>query len=266
MAEYRISVDLAPLLAAVSEAELKVTQRVAQAVTATAQAAYERWADAIMKAPGVWAGEKHAYVESIKVRSISPYEAEIWSDYRHALAIETGRPAKDLKGMLNTSLKVRLTAKGKRYLVIPFRHNTPGNTAHAPAMPGNIYDIARDMRPTTIVGKGWRVSGTGASSVKTKSQYLVRTRRYSYGERLPPGLAPKLKPTHKTDVYAGMMRMQANTPGAKSSAYLTMRTMHEDSPGWVIPARPGLFLAQKVSEELQPLFEQALAEAVRGGL
>jgi hypothetical protein len=258
---FNLSIDLAPLVNALSGANIELAQRVSVVVAATAQSAYERWADAVMKANGVWVGEKSDYVGSIKVRSINGFEAEVWSDYKHAKEIETGRPQRDLKRMLDTSVKVRVSAKGARYLIIPMRHNTPGSNALSNSMPPNVYAGAKMLSPSSVIGTVTRLSGLNAYNTKTKLPMVTEQNIYKWGGRLPAGLSAKLKSEHKTDPYAGMVRMKQQGGG---SAYLTFRTMTENSHGWIVPEKPGMHIVQNVVNDVRPLFEQAMAEAIKG--
>lgn len=91
---------------------------------------------------------------------------------------------------------------------------------------------------------------------------MVAQNSYKWGGRLPAGLAPKLKDHHKTDIYAGMVKFDTSTPHAKSSAYMTFRVMSDKSSGWIVPAKPGLYLAKNVADKLQPLLEAAIGGAV----
>jgi hypothetical protein len=274
MQSYGIRVDLSGLLDAIPVVvDEKVFPLLRQAVEAVVQQVEIDWKQAVWQTPGVWIGEKQAYFKSIQSRFTGPFSAEVWTDYKLAEEIETGRPPKDLKRMLDSSLKVRMSKQGLRYLYIPFRHNTPGNEALAPAMPQEIYDIvgAKDFEKSLITGVGWRESGTGALSIRTRQGHnqikgrvvQVATRKYVWGSRLGSGLAPKLRDHHKTDIYAGMVRMETSSGKQQSSKYLTFRTMSEKSKGWIIPARPGLHIAQGVSDRLQPLAEKAFAEAIK---
>lgn len=267
MAEFRISIDLDVVLdAATAAVDETVLPLLAQAVRAVAQQTQVRWAEAVYRAK-LWDGEKTAYMDSIQMKMTGPFSALVWSDYEHAEEIETGRPARDMKRMLDTSMKVRVSKNGKRYLVIPFRHNAPGGSAHAPEMPAFVYAMAKQLTPSRVVGQGTRVSGTGAFDVKTKKHFLVTRNLYKWGESLSFG--PDANPRGmagwgRDKRYQGMYRFLTTTPGGgRSSSYLTFRTMMEGSPGWIIPAQPGLHLAENVSREMQPLAEQAFTEAVR---
>ena len=264
MTPYNIRVDLSELLGSHSAIVQAVFPNISAAVQLTAEEAAFRWKSAVMKAR-LWSGEKAPYVESIKWTMTGQFEAEVTTDYRLAGEIETGRPSRDLKRMLQTSKKTRVVEsgprKGQRYLIIPFRHNTPtasGEGAHAPQMPSHVYAHARTLAPTMVLPPG---------SVKPKSRmsatgHVVPQHSYKWGGRLPPGLTPKLKPSHHSDIHAGMVRMNTSSGKAKSSAYLTFRVMGEWSSGWVVGPREGLYLAKKVADGMQPVLEEAIGKAV----
>lgn len=262
--DFEIKIDLGELLQIGPLAEAAVFRNLSAAVQRVAIAGAERWKEAVAHAP-LWEGERRAYVDSIRWEMTGTYSAVIISDYKYVADIENARPARDLKRMLDTSMKVRRSKKGRRYLIIPIRHNTPGNDALAPTMPDHVYAQARQLAPSQIVAHGRRQSGTGAYSVKTRSPYLVMSRGYRWGGSLPAGLAPKLKPHHKTDIYAGMYRFDTKIPrsSGRSSSYMTFRVMVEGAAGWIVPAKPGLHLAQTVADSLRPIAEQIFQRAVQ---
>lgn len=214
-----------------------------QAVNAVAQATASNWIAAIQRAK-LWSGEKDAYAKTVTYRMTGDFSAMVESDYKYAQDIETGRPARDMKKMLDTSMKVRTTKDGTRYLIIPFRHNAD-----------TVPQQAKMLTKSTIVGHGRRVSGNGAYSLATKAPATVRQRQYQWGDKLSgAGVAKNQK---------GMVRMNTGTSGKKSSAYLTFRVMSEKSSGWITKAQPGQHIAKGVAEDMQPLAEEAFAEAVR---
>lgn len=261
MSGYKVRVDLGPLFGAYDGLADAVFPLIGQAVRAVAEDGAFRWKSAVAKAR-LWEGEKQPYLESISWKMTGPWSAEISTDYKLAGEIETGRPSKDLKRMLQTSRKVRAVQsgpkKGMRYLIIPFRHNTPGNTALARAMPDSIYEQAKKLSPSKLLPPG----SVNPPQRMSASGHLVPQHSYQWGGRLPAGMAPKLKPSHKSDPYAGMVRFNTSAGGSKSSAYLTFRVMGEWSSGWVVGPRPGLFLARKVAEDLQPVLDDAVGQAV----
>lgn len=265
MSQYKLSVDLGPLLAANSAISQAIFPLISQAVRAVAEEGAYRWKSAVMKAKLWPEGEKAPYVESIRWQMIGPMTAEITTDFKLAGEIETGRPAKDLKRMLQTSRKVRAVAGGKhagqRYLIIPFRHNTPtasGEGAYAPQMPAQVYALAKQLvasyvLPPGTVNPAKRLSASG---------HMVAQHSYQWGGRLQSGLVPKLNPGHKSDPYAGMVRFDTSAGKGRTSAYLTFRIMGEWSNGWVVGPRPGLYLAKGVADDLQGVLEDAVGQAV----
>lgn len=255
---YRISLSLGSAMELSNGINALLFPLVNQAVNGIAQATASRWIESVQRAK-LWSGEKDAYAKTITYRMTGDFSAVVESDYRYAADIENGRPPRDLKKMLDTSMKVRTTSKGTRYLIIPFRHNTPGNGAHAPEMSPGVHAQAKMLSMSTIVGHTRRVSGTGAYSLKTQGPATVRQRKYNWGDRLVGPDVPKNQ--------QGMVRMNTATgEGKKSSAFLTFRVMSEKSKGWIVPAQPGLHIARDVQQEMQPVAEEFLSEALKRSL
>lgn len=260
---YKITFALGNKLDLATAINKQVMPLLHQAVKAVAQQTAINWQKAVYGAK-LWQGEKDKYAASITWSMTGDWSAVVETDYEQASQIETGRPARDLKKMLNYSLKVRQSKKGTRYLYIPFRHNTPGSNN---PMPDSVYALAKELTPSKVVGSGTRLSGTGAMDVKTKKFLTVPQAKYSWGGRLPAGMTQKAKPHHATDLHAGMVRFDTSTPnGAKSSAFLTFRTMSEKSTGWIVPAQPGQYLVKQVVEEMQPKATLAFKMAIQATL
>jgi hypothetical protein len=276
MTQYTFSIDMPSNKDIEKIVNSAVLPRITQAVHAIALQARINWQDAVMKAR-LWSGEKTPYVASIKMEMTGAFSAVVSSDYKYADDIENGRPPRDLKKMLDTSSKVRRTKDGRRFLVIPLRHNTPGNNALAPSMPTDVYNMAKGLSASSITGSGTRPSGevtilsrkmgirpAGSqtpylSHIKSGNHYLVNKSNYAWGDRLTPVM---LQGQSKADQkrYAGTTRFRNSAGG---SSYLTFRIMMEGSSGWVIPSQPGQYFARKVTDELRPMAEKALSEALK---
>jgi hypothetical protein len=279
---YSISFDLGTRMDITAAINKAVFPMLHQAVNAVGQQTASNWKEAVYRAK-LWSGEKDAYANSIEWKMTGDFSGYVEATYEQAREIETGRPARDLKKMLNTSLKVRRTESGKRFLVIPMRHNTPGNNAHANAMPNSVHSLAKNMEKSRVVSAGLRPvgevtklspkSGMHASAKqspylsnqKTQQQSMTAKMGYSWGDRLSKaallqGGASKAEAKR----YAGMTRMETSTPGGgKSSSFLSFRIMMDGSSGWVVPAQPGQFIAKKVTEDMAPKAQAAFAEAVK---
>lgn len=259
-----LKVDLSDVMAqARGIINAEIMPRLAQAVDVIGQQGAIDWRNSVKRAK-LWSGEKVPYENSITwTMSSTGFSGVIETEYKLASEIENGRPAYDMKRMLDTSLKVRTTKSGKRYLIIPFRHNTPGNNAHGQAMPASVYKLARQLAPSRIVATqvNGRKSGLDASDIRTRGALHVNKNMYAWGDRLSTkGQLPKLKQRSR---YEGMYRFETSSGGSTSSAFLTFRVMIEGSPKWIVAARPGLFLAKGVVDRLGPLANQAFAQAVK---
>lgn len=265
---FNISFDLGSVLDVRQIVNKQIFPLLNQAVRAVAQQTTADWQAEVYGAK-LWSGEKDAYAGSITWRMTGDFTAVVESNYKHAQGIETGRPAYDLKQMLNTSTKVRRTEKGKRFLVIPMRHNV------AKLQAAGLYGTASALEASMVAGQGQRASGevthlspksgmskSGKQSAflsnsKTKSAMMVPQNNYAWGQKLSKADAGE----HKW--AQGMYRFNTSTGGAKSSALLTFRIMMEGSNGWVVPAQPGQHLARKVQERMQPKAQAAFAAAIK---
>ena len=211
-----------------------------------------------------------AYLRSIQLRQEGPYAWELFSDAPHASAIERGMPARDLKKMLGSSWRVREVKdgknRGKRYLIIPFRHGYPG--ANYGAMPKAVHAVAKDLSASYVVGQRKVPTVPVGYSVATRQRMMVTRNTYQWGDRLSPAVAESLVPTrrgHTTSIYSNMVRF--DRPGGSGisgghSQYMTFRIMGEWSSGWIAPARPGLYPLRAVRDQIMPIAERAAKAAL----
>lgn len=237
---------------------------VSKTIDAAGRQLVNKWAEEVMKAK-LWSGEKDAYAQSISWTMTGDFEGEATATYKHAREIEEGRPARDLKRMLGTSLKVRRNQKGARFLVIPFRHNIK-------SMSPEVYGQAKALAASKVVGmtqrKSGEIVGYGMQPAKVQTHFLSnpRTRQasmvqqavYKWGGRITASQLPASG--NKNQI--GMVRMDTSSGKQKSSAYLTFRVMSENSKGWIVPKQPGQFIVRKVTQDMKPKIEKALGMAM----
>lgn len=265
---YKISFDLGGQLDITGIINKQILPFLNQAVRAVVQQTSADWQEAVLKSK-LWQGERDAYAQSITWKMTGDFSGEVEATYKLAQEIETGRPPRDLKKMLDTSTKVRTTKTGKRFLVIPMRHNIKKLQS------AGLYGMASALEASMVSGQGTRPSGevtnlsptTGMSPAAKQSQYLlnpktktdvmVNRNTYNWGQRLTG------KDVGKNKWAKGMVRMNTSAGGATSSAFMTFRIMMEGQKGWVIPAQPGLYIAKKVQEEMQPKAEAAFTGAIK---
>ena len=255
----RIDIDLSALQQDVLD---KLTKNLSHAMRFAAKQGAYLWKDAVEKSK-LSPYDKEGYVNSIRWAMTGPLAAEITADYRHADAIEDGRPARDMKDCLQTSRKTRISHakghEGQHYLIIPFRHNVPGYIAHAKDMPPDIYRQAKGLEKSFLLPPGTnrpptRVSGHG---------YLVPQHSYDWGGKLAHWKRDNEGKVQHLGKYAGMVRMNTSARFGKSSAYMTFRAMGEWSTGWVMPAKPGLKLASGVEYTLKTLLDKIVWDLLK---
>jgi hypothetical protein len=255
MADFHVKFDVRGLTGLTDAILSAVMDGVADALETTAQQTATTWQASVMGVPDIWLGKKKEMAESIQWQMLTPLKAEVFSDSPLAEQFENGFPAYDMKQMLNTSDRTRMSKNGIKYLIIPFRHNTPGNSAHAGAMPDDVYGIAKGLAASSVTSQGSRLSATGKS---------VPQSNYKWGGRLAAGMAPKNSAAHSTDIYAGMVRFDTSSGKQKSSAYLTFRVMTANQTGkWLIAAKPGKGIARNVAKAVDEILAMNMNKALQ---
>lgn len=171
--------------------------------------------------------------------------------------IENGWPGGDMRKWMLQSPKAKMGKNG-RYLIVPFRHGTPGTSGRnvgAP-MPGSIYQVAKNLAPT--------ISRPGTGGGNTK-----------WGGRLHPGLPmaaktkkllqAKAKPHHTTSLFMGMVRKEKTYEGATQSSYSTFRVISEKSNGkghWIHPGVKAKRFAPQVQAYVEKISAAIIATAL----
>lgn len=179
--------------------------------------------------------------------------------------LEHGAPQQDLRDTLLGS-QVPTVPRGQRgkhegkegqyYRAIPFRHATPGATGQVVGQEmGAAYSGHQAVADFKKLGR--EVYGAARGLEATKSRPGLGAQ---YGGRLEPGLAPKLKDHHKTDIYAGMIRKEKTYESATQGQYFTFRTISTKvTTGWI----RGPIMARNYVEKVAAFVTKLAPAAVR---
>lgn len=199
------------------------------------------------------------YAASIKISREGVLRYVVYSDSPIARYLEDGWPAWDMKKLLRTSHKARVSKDGTRYMVFPFRHKTPGSLGVT--MPNGVREWWRAGREASVV------TGHYTEASVQDGQTRVTRNTYLWGDRLSAadvaGLG--LDPEREGRRLVGMVRF-ANDED-RGGRYMTFRTMSEKSKGWTREAQEGYAPARAAFEFLEQHYEGvmriALEEDVR---
>lgn len=166
----------------------------------------------------------------------------VYNDAPYAAALEYGLSPFDMKPYLLNSKYARTSAKGNRYLRIPFRHGIPGSIT-LPAMPQKVYQRAKQLTGNKRLGM---------------INYGIRTKlNTGFKDEQGRGVGPY---TWKTGPYYGMKKY-----GRKGhTQYMTFRTVSSVSPSgsWWHPGIKEKRIAQKSSEEVAQEIEHLITNAI----
>lgn len=146
---------------------------------------------------------------------------EVTSLSKHGRIIEEGIKPFDMKTTHLNGAKTKTGKDGSRYVTVPFRHSTPGNSVAANAMPEQVYQNAKTL-------------ATSRKNGVIRSWYDKN--QYSWGGRLPSSKGgQREKPHWSTGRYTGMVKMGLSG----HSQYLTFRRISENSPpeAWLHPGK-----------------------------
>ena len=206
-----------------------------------------------------------SYIKAIADPEIDENMATVVLTGAVANRVERGYEAYDMHDTLLGDrvpvLEKGQKGRGKRkrkgggfYRAIPFRHATPGTLGEVGTAFGDAYSGALGAEAAADLGKKvyemakkLSVSTEGAGG------------RTNWGNALPAGLAPKLKPHHATDIYAGAYKVEKEySEDVKQNQYKTFRTISTNSPGWRVAAQPGKHLVVKVKEHIDSIAQDTL--------
>ncbi|HEX2868730.1 MAG TPA: hypothetical protein VHO03_16940 [Ignavibacteriales bacterium] len=210
----------------------------------------------------------------------NPFHGAIIHTDKRATYLERGYKEFDMKKMLFTSPKVRVSKDGNRYLIIPFHHGSPGSLKNP--MPEGIYAKASKMTPSMISGirlEGSQQSGKifsftykDAQLMKRQNPIKVKRNSYNWGDCLG------LEDTPENKHLQGMVRFQKNPNLTRQistgkfintthndrdySEYITFRVMSEKSMGWIHPGLDPMNILKETVERERPNIVRIISEGV----
>lgn len=168
------------------------------------------------------------YTRSIQegLRMLNNLTGEVITTSGHGNLIEDGIKPYNQKDGLLASSKAKVGKNGSRYIIVPFRHGTPGTVAMQ-SMPQHVYAAAKTL---------------GYSRKNNFLTALVTGRKYTWGGRLQntsEGQRSHIAPhpgkgyTWKTGLYSGMVKAGKSN----HSQYMTFRRVstNSDPASWQFP-------------------------------
>lgn len=225
------------------------------------------------------------YIDGIKEVQLSPGMATIALTGEVPHLLENGSGVTDMRDFL-LGPNVPTVARGKRgkhaakkggyYRFIPMRHMTPGTAAEprgqtfgqemGKAYAGKLGEVAAKKLGKTVYGAVSQFTGpAGAANAATRTNpYGGKTQ---WGAKLPAGVGGVglLKSHHKTDIYAGMYRMEKTYKAKTQASFVTFRTISTNvTEGWMRGAIRARHYAQKVGNYVDKIAAGAFEAYLKG--
>lgn len=233
----------------------------ARAVQALAVNAHRRWVEYATGTRPLPSGQIiHAvsgqYASSIKIHEAGRLQYVIYSDDPKASVIENGAAAWDMHKLLETSDKVRKTKDGRKYLIMPFRHTTPGGIGVTMPQQAHSWWLEPNRRASVVSGHYTERSANNPGERVTRNTYI-------WGDRLTRqdvmGLG--LNPEAEGKKLVGMVRFQNDTD--RGGQFVTFRVMVEGGKGWRMPARAGDYPAKAAYDWMQTHYDALMGMALQ---
>jgi hypothetical protein len=211
------------------------------------------------------------YARSIKIKKLSPFNYDIYSESSIAERIEDGTAEHDMKTTHPFGRRSRVSKDGSSaYLIIPFRWRTPKTVGFKNVMPINVYMIVKKFKKmatevSTDSGEKTPIAKGAYSDLSTKKAvYPNSVGRASYNRgygRLAAHLAEE-----KNQV--GMVRSTDDTGKNRSGGYFTFRVISTKSPAssWIRKEQPPRPVTPALVNYSQRFIEEAVEAAIMGDL
>jgi hypothetical protein len=181
------------------------------------------------------------------------------NDLPYALALEEGRKQFDMLAHFLKSPKTRMSKEGKPYLIIPFRHGTPGSVT-MPEMPESVHNVVkqREFKQSRVLEGQFSQSPNVFGDMRQRFTY-------KWGSRYSSGLHKAETKQWASGKYEGMVKM--SDPARKQTGYFTFRVASAESRkrnpnAWMMPPMAGKYIAETALSQMEPFVEQTLHEAV----
>jgi hypothetical protein len=240
------------------------TPNIEAAVALAASLVQATWQQVVMgalqvpgaKQPDVNIGLRKLYADNIVLNNMLVGQGSVAQKVvalkQIATDLENGKGPWDMKPMLLNGPKARISKKGVRYNIIPFRHGTNTSNmpnSNAPPMPKGIYQQARELKASVMSGNKMKWVGKLPATGK-------------------PGHNPTTGYEHKHDIYEGMVRIEKPYGKTTQSKYMTFRIVSEksDPKSWWHPGYQAHHIAKGVSDYCRPAINEMLQAAAERDL
>jgi hypothetical protein len=202
--------------------------------------------------------QRNLYADSIiqgrgiDIPEAGDFSRKILATDKIAEKTEEGYERWDMKPMLLGGPKTRVSKKGIKYNIIPFRHGTgdkSGDNAQFKPMPKDIYAAAKALKPSISNG----IKTKYGENLNTKDHLMLLSKHQG-------------KVSHKSlSIYEGMYKIQATYAKAAQNQYLTFRIVSDKSDplSWWHPGRAAQPHVQFVVDYCMPAIERNLKEAAQ---
>ena len=260
--QFSINFDLNYLLDVIDrlsgEGRNTLYERVNQAVEDGSDLLMANWTEeATISLPGSSGG----YVNAISKDPQGWAHIAVINNHPAAVYLELGIDAFDMKKMLQTSSKVKISKDGKKYMHIPFEHKRD-DLIKAGVDPQEISE----MQPSTRDPRKWGDRLTDFGDVGRKTKYFIRRQslRDLHAQKVSEGMDKgKVSYEWKTSMFENTYKFK-DTKTGQTESFKSFRTISENSDpmSWIHPGIRAMNITGNAVEKTKPIFFQSVSEIV----
>ncbi len=191
----------------------------------------------------------------------NPLHIRVENHHKAAYYLEVGIDAFDLKKMLQTGHKIKVSKTGKRYIQIPFQHSKESIKQYGLSTEAEQLFATRRRNPTPQNPRTTEWGGRlKANNVGWRSKTFAVTGNLakSMGQQ-----TRKIQYTWKTSPFEGMVREEDKFK--QTSGYFTFRTISDrsDKNSWIHPGIEGKHIAENTVQVVKPIILASFADTIQ---
>jgi hypothetical protein len=198
----------------------------------------------------------------------NPLHVRIENHHKAAVFLEFGTEPFDLKIMLETSSKVKVSKEGKKYIRIPFGHSKASLVSYG--LGNQAAELTASRKQIPSVGDPRRTAWGDrlkAGGIGMRSKTFTVTGDLAKGGKNALNTTGagtrKIQYTWKSSPFENLVRMEDKF--GQTSGFSTFRTISEksDSDSWIHSGIKASHIAERTTEIVRPVLIQGLGEALQ---
>jgi len=251
--DFKIEIDAKGIAKEFGKLSQEVEQSVTKAVEAVSMATHARAGEMAKEKLG---STQYAYIDALSWKKISDGFWLVELDMKKAGWIEEGRKSGFMEELLRGK-SAKTSAKGKKYAVIPFKHNkseVEGQTKKGEQLMGQIKEFLKEKN---ISPKELELNADGSPKRGLLHKFDIDSAKPSLKAKYPALKGVSIYQREHTDPHTGEKKVKKDI--------MTFRVITEDHKAegrWNHPGSKGAFIIDEVYQWASTYFDTVALPSV----